>query len=276
MLRAGSSTICCFDRPPSKRDERSVRAALVVLSLAAAQPAWAQTNPNPPPTPPPSVVTSIPALSTVGAGGCKQQYTGAINGASQNALIAMDSAVASAGVGAAAALTNAIAQNIASGTSTGAFTALGVGLAGTVAYGTSPLPNFEGIPFSVDAAAAAGLLAASSGAKTAAWLAAITGASAAVAGVASQTTAQVFRHEAQNLTDYIATLPNCESTFTGTLTVAVPAGQGALNASGDSFFSGNVGVTQNVDVGGNVTASKLLAPRVFRPLVAISSLETRI
>src|SRR5215471_14490479 len=143
------------------------KSLIVVVSLVAVQPAWAQTtNPNPPPTPPPSVVTSVPALSTVGAGGCKQQYTTAINDASQNALISQDAAVASAGIAAAAAVTNATAQSIAGGTSTAAFGALSAGLFGTVAYGTSPLPNAEGIPFSLDAGAAAATLAASSTAKS--------------------------------------------------------------------------------------------------------------
>src|SRR5262249_5200911 len=122
-----------------------------------------------------------------------------------------------------------------------------------------PLPNFEGIPGSTDAGLAALDLAASSTAKMVAWDAQIVGAGAGVTGVASQTAAQGFRHDARDLTKYIATLPNCESSVTGTVTVAVPAGQGALNVTGDSIFSGNVGVTQNVDVGGNVTASKLLA-----------------
>jgi hypothetical protein len=49
-----------------------------------------------------------------------------------------------------------------------------------------------------------------------------------------------------------------------------PQGKARSTVLGDSIFSGNVGVTQNINVGGNVTASKLLAT------AAISCSATRI
>ena len=118
--------------------------------------------------------------------------------------------------------------------------------------GGAPLPNFAGIPGSVAAAAAAGVLAGSSTVQSVALAANIVGAASTVAGVASQITATTFTNAA-------ASLPNCDATYIGTQTITVPAGQGALNVSGNSIFQGNVGVTQNINVGGNVTASKLLA-----------------
>ena len=146
-MSLGSSRTLTDRRHTTNYWTRAQTRLVALLSLAAAQPAWAQTtNPNPPPIPPSSVVTSVPALSTVGAGGCKQQYTTAINGASQNALISQDAAVTSAGIAAAAAVTNATAQSIAGGTSTGAFTALSVGLAGTAAYGIPPSPISKEFP----------------------------------------------------------------------------------------------------------------------------------
>ena len=145
MSSGNSSTILVACRNTTKY--RAAKALVAALSLAAAQPARAQTtNPNVPPTPPPSVVTSVPALSAVGAGGCKQQYTGAINNFAEQANTAGDVAAASAVTAAAANAANVTAQTIAGGTSSGAFTALAVGLGGMVAYGTSPLPNAEVIP----------------------------------------------------------------------------------------------------------------------------------
>src|SRR6202795_2982643 len=86
MSRGDSSTIGGLTACRNATKYSASTALMAVLSLALAQPAWAQTtNPNPPPTPPPSVVTSVPALSTVGAGGCKQQYTGAINNFAEQA-----------------------------------------------------------------------------------------------------------------------------------------------------------------------------------------------
>src|SRR5215207_6164905 len=111
MLRGNSSTICPLSTRRNGTEHRTRTALITVLSVAAAQPAWAQnTTPNPPPTPPPSVVTSSPALSTVGAGGCVKQYTAAINHLADQANIAQDAAVTSLGIGAAAAVANATAQ----------------------------------------------------------------------------------------------------------------------------------------------------------------------
>ena len=61
-----------------------VLAALIaVLPLAAATPAWAAgsnpTSPAPTPATPATLVTKLPALTTVGQGGCVQQYDDRLN-----------------------------------------------------------------------------------------------------------------------------------------------------------------------------------------------------
>jgi hypothetical protein len=199
-------------------------------------------------------VTSAPALSTVGAGGCAQQYTAAINNLNGQAITANNVGLASNATGAAASVTNLVAQNIVAGVAAGAFTAMSVGLGVTVGYGVAPLPTAAGIPGSVAAAAAAGTLAGNSTASSVAYVAGVVGAVATVAGVASQITAQVFTTDAFNLTNYTAGLPGCEGTFTGT--VAVTAG--GVNVSGDSIFQGNVGITQSLNVD-NLNVNTIMA-----------------
>ena len=235
----------------------SVAAAVAALTIGATTPAWAQgsntTNPAPTPATPPSVVTSLPQLSSVGSGGCAQQYTNAINTQNQSAITANDVGLAANGVGAAATVTGLIAQEVASSASAAAFTAMAAGLTTTTAYGVAPLPTAGGIPGSVAAAAAAGTLAGTSVAESVALGAAIVGAGSTVAGVASQVVAQTHTQNSQNLSVYVASLPDCEATHTGTVTVT----NGGVNVSGGSIFNDDVGVAADVNVEGNVTASQV-------------------
>ena len=69
-----------------------------------------------------------------------------------------------------------------------------------------------------------------------------------VAGLTAQTVAYAAQVQA-------TTLPSCEQTFTGTVTVNA----GGVNVTGGSIFNGNVGVAGNVNVSGNVTASQVHA-----------------
>jgi YadA head domain repeat (2 copies) len=236
---------------------------IAALLLAAARPAWAAgsngSTSNPPPPIPTPVITSSPDLSTVGAGGCQQQYNTAVNNfnqqaldANQLAINANDIGLAANAVGAAAAVVQLTAQEVAADAKSGEFTALGAALAldvppaGSAAGGAVP----------------AGLLAGTSGVEGVALLAAITGAGSTVVGVASQVSAQIHTKDAQaasvsaqDLTVYSGNLDNCNSNFTGTVQVKA----GGVNVSGDSIFQDNVGFTQSINVGGNVTASKLFA-----------------
>ena len=74
-------------------------------------------------------------------------------------------------------------------------------------------------------------------------------------GVASQVAAQVFTHGSQDLTVYVATLPDCEATHTGTVAVT----NGGVNVTGTSIFNDDVGVAGDVNVEGDVNASQVHA-----------------
>jgi hypothetical protein len=130
----------------------SASTALAVLSLAVAQPAWAQTtNPNPPPPP---VSVPFKQTSTLGAAQSAQQYTAAIINNNNKAGLSANATGATAQV---VALTD---QHTESDTAVAAFTAKSVGLTVMVAYEVASIVT--GIPGNVAAAAAAGLFAASS------------------------------------------------------------------------------------------------------------------
>ena len=232
MRRVVTSGISCIRGPDRKAT--SIGASLLVLSAALAQPARAQsTNPNPPPTAPSSV--TFGQTSTLGAAQCAQQYTSAINTAN-------DVGLAANAVGAAAQVVALTAQEVAATAKAAEFAAMAPLLAVDI-----PL-----VGSATGAAVPAGALAVTTGVEAIALGAGIVGAASTVTGVASQIAATTFVNAA-------ASLPNCDATYIGTQTINVPAGQGALNVNGVSYFNGNVGVTQNVDVGGNVTASKLIA-----------------
>ena len=83
---------------------------------------------------------------------------------------------------------------------------------------------------------------------------------ATVAGVAAQGAALalgiadlVNQQNQIDLTNTINNLPFCDQVFTGTITVT----NGGADITGDSIFRNNLGVTQDVNVGNNVTASKV-------------------
>lgn len=251
----------------------AVAVMVACVPLASTTSAWAlgsnTTSPAVAPATPGAVSPSLTARSTVGAGGCAQQYTAAINAQSLGAIISNDVGLAanaaglvSAGVGAAADVVGLTAQSVASGVDSAAFIAMGLGLGVTVAYGVAPLPTAVGIPGSVAAAAAAAVLGGSSVVKTVANVAQIVGAVATVAsvaaqavGVASQISGQVFSHLGYDLAAYAATLPNCDSEFAGTVKVTT----GGVNITGGSIFNGDVGVAGAVNVQNAVTASRLNA-----------------
>ena len=118
FLTLAANVIFFYNLPNKKRMARDFRAMAMAIALAAMivfvplaliTPSWAAGSntaslATPPVTPTP-VVTSSPALSSAGGGGCAQQYTGAINAANGNALIANDVGLAANTVGAAATLT---------------------------------------------------------------------------------------------------------------------------------------------------------------------------
>lgn len=102
---------------------------------------------------------------------------------------------------------------------------------------------------------ATGVQAVATGAKIAALAAEAVGVVSTVTGVGSQIAAQVFSHDSQDLAVYVATLPNCEAEFTGTVTVS----GGGLNVTGASIFNDDVGVAADVNAEGDVNASQVHA-----------------
>lgn len=83
--------------------EIALAAMIAVLPLTAATPAWAEgsnsTSPATTPITPAALVTDQVQLSTVGAGGCGQQYTAAINSLNSQAIVANDVALGANAVG---------------------------------------------------------------------------------------------------------------------------------------------------------------------------------
>ena len=151
VSRESSSTICAFIACRNAADFCAHTALIAVLSLAAAQPTWAQTtNPNPPQTPPPSV--AVDQTSTLGAAQSAQH--GSAISTYNTAGLATNATAATAQV---FALNE---QQTESDVAAAAFTAMSVGLGVMVAYGVAPIAT--GIPGSAAATAAAGVLAASS------------------------------------------------------------------------------------------------------------------
>ena len=87
----------------------------------------------------------------------------------------------------------------------------------------------------------------------------LTGAGAA-AGIAIQVSglvlgvADLINQQTQiNLANEQNGLPYCDQAFTGTISVSA----GGSNITGNSIYNNNLGVAQNVNVGGNVTASQV-------------------
>lgn len=269
-------------------------AMIAFLPLAATTLVWAQgsntTSPAPAPVTPAPVVTSLPQLSAVGQGGCAQQYTNAINALNLNAAIANDVGLGANAVGAAAAVvmnvanwTSAVADSVAQGAITTAWgvggTAMGVagplmgtggaalatgvtvvalpaaavgGGAGLVAGGVGMTAG--GVAMGV-AAASTGVQLLATGAKIVGLGAESVGVASTVTGVASQIAAQVYTHSSLSLTEYVATLPNCDANFTGTVKVS----GGGVNVTGASIFNNDVGVAADVNVQGDVNASQVHA-----------------
>ena len=281
-------------RPTLRTIAIALAATTALLQLAATPPASAQgSNPTSPATTPPTpapVTTSLPQLSSVNAGGCAQQYTNAINSLNQSAITANDVGLGANAFGAAAGVVmnganilSAIADASAQGTiaaawgvgstaqavggplmtAGGAALALGVtvvalppaalgGGAGLAAGGVATTAT--GVAMGV-ASATTAVQAAATGLKVLALGAETAGVLSTVAGVGSQIGAQIHTQNAQNLIVYVASLPNCDSEFTGTVNVS----GGGVNVTGDSIFNDDVGVAADVNVEGDVTASQVHA-----------------
>ena len=248
--------------------------------LAVSTPAWAAgpntTTPAPPPVSPAPVITSQPQLSIVGAGGCTQQYTDAIDSLNAQGIIANDVGLAANAVGATAAVvglaanvTAAIvdgaaqsASSLAWGIGGAAMDVGGVGLATGVTVVALPVAAVAGGAGMVAGGVAMNANTVSRGAQAAATVVKIValgaegvGVASTVTGVGSQIAAQVFAHQSQDLSVYSSTLPGCESTHTGTVMV----NDGGVNVTGTSIFNNDVGVAANVNVEGNVNASQVRA-----------------
>ena len=260
--------------------EIALTAMIAVLLLAATTPAWAQgsnsTSPAPTPPTPPALKTDLPQLSTVGAGGCAQQYTAAINSANDVAIIANDVGLGAnllglgldtIGVGAeiTANVANIALNNVEAATTAAeaaAHVALGAAITAMGPVVTLPVAApAAGVAAVAIATAGAGSTAAKLAQNTAYVAEGIGLASSAAglvsqtAGVASQITAQVSTHIAQELTKYVATLPNCNAEFTGTVEVSA----GGVNVAGPSIFNNDVGVAADVNVKDDVNASQVHA-----------------
>jgi hypothetical protein len=223
-----------------------------VLPLAAVSPAWAGSNttsPAPTPDTPAPVITSLPSLDTVGKGGCAQQYTAEINRLSQDALAADKDGLALETTGLVANSTAFIADGVAQEIETTAWT---VGGAAMIIGGGTVLGTPAGV---VTGGVAMEAVAASSGAQTLATVAKIVALGTQALGLDSQTTSTNLSQNQQDLNVYVATLPDCEATHTGTVAVT----DGGVNVTGDSIFNDDVGVAADVNVEGDVNASQVHA-----------------
>jgi len=218
--------------------------ALAAGSNTSAPNTLATANPVGPQVVPSAVTTSTPLpypnLNTPGVG-CSQAYTNTLNALNQQILDYSVKATTAGGIGAVAAAVQIVADGVMAGVQLGSQTALTVGLAGTTAYGVAPAPTAAGIPFSVDAAAATAVSAGDWAGWGISLAAGAVGAGSSIAGFAFQKQGNDVSQQAQNLNVYTANLPQCDQTFTGTVTVA----NGGINVTGNSLIQGNLGVTGN-------------------------------
>ena len=151
MSRESSSTICVFIACRNAADFCARTALIAVLSLAAAQPTWAQTN-NPTPRTLRQPSVTVDQTSTLGAAQSAQH---------DSAISTYNTAgLATNATGAPAQVFALTKQQTESDTAAATFTAMSVGLGVMVAFGVAPIAT--GIPGSAAATAAAGVLAASS------------------------------------------------------------------------------------------------------------------
>lgn len=274
--------------------EIALAAMIAVLPLTAATPAWAEgsnsTSPATTPITPATLITDQVQLSTVGAGGCAQQYTAAINSLIDLAIIDNDwglgltaggLALETFGLGTeiianAANWTGAIADEVAQAAEAATWATGGVAqIAGgaSMLLGVTVVALPVVVPLGGTGMGAGGVAmeaaAASSGVQALATGAKIVGLAAETAGLASsalgladqavgfgfQIDAQAKSKQAHALTKYVATLPNCNAEFTGTVEVS----SGGVNVTGTSIFNDDVGVAADVNVEGDVNASQVHA-----------------
>ncbi len=166
---------------PGRRLLSSVSA--LALGISTTMPAFAGSSPpaGAPPAPTP-VVTRNPQLSTVGAGGCVQQYDQKLLGLAQQQDTANDVGLAANAVNASAMLTGLIAEEAVSDASTVAFGVIAGGLTAAAAGD----PFLAAAPGLGTAAGGATAMTVATGAEAVALAAEIVGATSGVAGVASQ------------------------------------------------------------------------------------------
>ncbi len=241
MLRVPSQSL--------KTLRRTAMYAVLPLFLSASAIAQTTSPPAPvPPTPPP-LVTNTGNLSTVGAGGCLQQYIIPIQNLQQEALDDQLASVVAEGIAVAAVGVNLVAQEAAAFTDAATF---GVMAGGLVAAAAGD-PGLAAAPGLSTAAGAATVLATSSGAKSAALLAAITGFASDEVALAANVATQLHSQDALDLTVYQQTRPNCDQRFTGTVTVQ----GGGVNVTGASIFNDDVGIDGNLAISGEFSANQV-------------------
>ncbi len=186
------------------------------------------------PSPGYSVVTSSPQLSSVGSGGCSQQYT--------NQLNTLGDTVAGLGVTSAGAAVAELATEIAEFSGEGAeFITAGASLnaAGVaIALDVPLVGSADGAVVPIEAAGAA--LDAAGGQS----IATAIGLGAETVGVAAGLTGAITQEVQQNLTDYVSGLPTCEMEFTGTISADanIAASQG-ISADGGAITLGDLNGT---------------------------------
>ena len=226
----------------SRSNQITLAAIAAAMSVAMTAPVWAagSNTTSPAPTPvTPTRYPSMPQLSTVGAGGCVQQYTSEDNSLNQNAINANNVGLAANGVGAAAAVVGVAASTTAAIADEVAYLAgatdWAIGGAAMIAGGATLVGTPAGVVaggVAMEAAAAIDAThAVATGAKIAALAAEAVGVASTVTGVASQVVAQGHTQNSQNLAVYVASLPDCEATHTGTVAVT----DGGVNVTGTSI-----------------------------------------
>ena len=228
---------------PARTRHTSFRARLLmtamisVLAIAPVRVAYAQAETTTTPAQSPvsnglpyngnsQATPTPPDLTSVGQGGCQQEYTHKINSLGDS--IADDNIVnvTAEGVALGAEIADATAE-------TEEFIAAGVGL-GEAAIGVAtPLDAAPAAPGLAEAGVQLGLAGAAEGVLTVAL-------GAEVADFATGLAGAILQKQQQNLTDYSSDLPNCGTEFTGTIQVDanINANQG-IAADGGAINLGN-------------------------------------
>jgi hypothetical protein len=216
-------------------------AFVAVLSLAVPQPGWAGSSPpNPPPPEPSAYVTNTGPLDNVGDGGCSQQYNPTILGLVDQQLIAQATQLAADVGGTTAKITAETATQVAASAKAAAAATkaavdadMAAGLAEAAVGVVVPLDAGAAAPGLIAAGVGAGINAGADTATATAETATAVASGAKIMALGFDVTKNVaaavalgFSNDAQDLRNYVqdAHLPNCNSTFNGTITSTVPRG----------------------------------------------------